>query len=183
MGRLVLGAGRVGAAALLLVLSGCGYRLVGPGVAGTTGPSPQLQGLWLGPVEDDSKEPLVGAKLRAAIAREAVDQASEGLASRANAKALLTARVLSVLEPTVAFTAGDVPQEYLLKAEVEATLTLPDGRVLWKGLKIGADRQYAAGSSVEQTQQNKNAALERLSRDLSREILRRVVLSLDKDYK
>jgi outer membrane lipopolysaccharide assembly protein LptE/RlpB len=132
-------------------------------------------------VEDASDQPLVGSQLRASLAREAVDQAGEGLAPRGSARGLLTARVLTVEETTVAFAAPDRPREYLLRAEAEATLTRPDGRVLWKSTRIHADREFISGLTVEATQRNKEVAVEQLARDLSREILRRVALTMDRE--
>ena len=77
-----------------------------------------------------------------------------------------------------AFVAGDVPQLYLLKGEVEGRLATPDDQVLWKGLGIRAEREFAAGDTVEATQSNKDNALEFLAGDLSREVLRRVALAM-----
>jgi outer membrane lipopolysaccharide assembly protein LptE/RlpB len=161
------------AVALLLCAAGCGYRLVSSEPAGA------LRGLWVGPVEDEGSQPLLGSFLRRSLAREAVDRPGERLSSKDRARALLTARVLSITESAVAFVAGDAPQEYRLSAEVEAKLERPDGRVLWKGLRIRADRGFLSGTTVEETQRNKEVALERLAGDLSREILRRVSLALE----
>lgn len=162
-------------ALLSLFLSGCGYRLVGARPAG------ELQGLWIGPVEDVGDLPLFGSYLRSALARDAVDQPGKTLASRESAKALLTGRVVSVKENAVAYVAPDRPREYLLKAEVEATLSRPDGKVLWKSTKIHAERQFASGTTIEATQRNKQVAAELLARDVSHEILRRVALTLERD--
>lgn len=161
-------------AALTLVLLagfGCGYRLLG-------GSAPQAARVWLGPVADDSAEPLFGAHVRAALAREVVDRADVVLADRQGATASLTARVTSTKETTTAYVAGDNPRQYLLVAEAEATLSSNDGTVLWKGLNLRADRQFSAGDTVEGTQTNKQQALQLLAGDLSREIARRVSLSL-----
>ncbi|MBI5441564.1 MAG: hypothetical protein HY900_10195 [Deltaproteobacteria bacterium] len=166
---------RRAAALVFVLLAGCGYHLVG------TRSAAELQGLWVGPVEDGSDQPLLGARLRASLAKEAVDHAGEGLAARATARGLLTVRIASVTETAVAFAAPDRPRQYLLHAEVEATLARPDGRILWKSMKIRGDREFVSGLTVEATQRAKEIALDRLVDDLSREILRRVALTLDRD--
>ena len=67
-------------------------------------------------------------------------------------------------------------REYVLTGEVAATLASAEGVVLWRGSGIRANRAFAAGASVDETEQNKDRALELLARDLAREVLRRVSL-------
>ena len=155
----------------VLLAAGCGYRLLGAGGASAAR-------IWVGPVSDDSTEPLFGAHVRTALAREVVDRAEVSLADRSGATALLTCRVVSVKETSKAFVAGDKPRQYILEAEGEATLTGRDNKVIWKGLKIQADRLFTAGASVGVTEANKAQAIELLAGDLAREIARRVSLVL-----
>ncbi|MBI5017305.1 MAG: hypothetical protein HZB55_17700 [Deltaproteobacteria bacterium] len=159
------------AAALFVV--GCGYRLVASGAA-------HGRPLRVGPVVDDSREPLFGSQLRAALARGVVDRPEAALGASGQAGAwLLSTRVVSVQETAVAYAVGDLPRLYLLAAEIEAKLEAPGGRVVWKGLKIRSDREFAAGDKVEQTQVRKGEALTQLARQLAGEVLRRVDLVTD----
>ena len=156
---------------LALVLAGCGYHLVGRG--GT-------HRYVIGPVADDGGEPLFGADLRAALAREAVDRGDAALGAVGEAGAyLLKARVAAIREKAVAYSVGDRPRQYLLTAEAEVVLVGPDGKTVWKGLRITADREFPAGDTVEETQNNKEAVLHLLSEELAREILRRASLALE----
>jgi outer membrane lipopolysaccharide assembly protein LptE/RlpB len=134
--------------------------------------------LWIGPVDDEGDEPLFGARLSQALARNALNRADAPLVRREQAQALLSVRVDSVNESAAAYSAVDVIREYILKAEVTATLTRPGGPVLWRGRNIRAQREFPAGSDVNETEDNKDRASERLARDLAREVLRRVSLAL-----
>jgi outer membrane lipopolysaccharide assembly protein LptE/RlpB len=161
---------------LVLGAVGCGYQVLGSQGVGTTS---GLE-LWLGPIEDEGAEPLFGARLAQALAREAVDRADTALVGRERARSLLTVRVDSVVESGTAYTEGDIVQEYVLVAEVTATLAQPGGAVLWRGRAIRADRDFPAGATVNETEVNKDRAIALLTRDLSREILRRVSLVLNR---
>lgn len=159
--------------ALALALSGCGYRLVGGGGA-------PARPVHVGSVADESGEPLFGASLRAALARQVVDRPEAALGSPGGAGVWrLSATALSAQETAVAYVAGDRPRLYLLAAEADARLEAPDGRVVWKGLRLRAEREFVAGDTVEQTKVQKNAALRLLAEDLAREVLRRVALVTD----
>jgi hypothetical protein len=157
---------------LVVALAGCGYRWAESGSAAT-------RAVWLGPVDDRTQQPLFGARLRAALAREVVDRGDASLSPRSRSGALLTVQAASLTETATAFVVGDVPRQYSLQAEVEARLTGPEGQILWKGLGIKADRLFPAGDVVEVTQANKEIALDLLAGDLSREILRRASLALE----
>lgn len=161
------------ALAAALAVGGCGYRMVGAGAA-------QGRPVRVGPVADDSKEPLFGSHLRAALAREVVNRPEASLGSPGQAGAwLLTAKVLTVKETALAYVVGDVPRLYLLAAEVEARLEAPGGKVVWKDLKIQSDLEFVPGKTIEETQIAKNEALTRLALRLAGEILRRVDLATD----
>ena len=58
-----------------------------------------------------------------------------------------------------------------------AWLTDSRGEILWKGVQLRADREFPAGVDVNQTERNKDAALQLLARDLAREVLRRARLA------
>lgn len=155
-----------------LVVAGCGYRLAGSeaGLATRT--------LWVAPVEDESDEILFGATLAKAVAREAVNRADVVLVGRPAAEMLLSIRVDSVTATGVAFTAGDRVREYTLVGVVTATLENPGGEIIWRGVDVRADREFAAGDTVNETEANKDQALILLAKDLSREVLRRATLKL-----
>jgi outer membrane lipopolysaccharide assembly protein LptE/RlpB len=158
-------------AALALVLAGCGYQVLGRGGS---------HRYVIGPVADDGGEPLFGADLRAALAREAVDRGDAALGASGEAGAyLLRARVVSIREDAVAYSVGDRARQYLLTAEAEATLEASDGRVVWKGVRIPVDREFPAGETVEDTENNKDVTLHLLAEELARAILRRASLALE----
>ena len=162
---------RLAPVALLLLVLGCGYRVAGLGAApGAARP------LWIAPVDDRGGEPLFGAILARALAREAVDRGDLRLTTGNEAVLRLSVRADRVTESAAAFSAAGL-QEYRVAAEATATLSRVDGTVLWRGT-VGAHREFAAGSTVEATEQAKAAALELLARDLAREILRRLPLAL-----
>jgi outer membrane lipopolysaccharide assembly protein LptE/RlpB len=157
-------------AALALLSGGCGYRLVGHGAA--------ARSLWIAPVEDDGDQPLFGATLATDLHRQAVDLGALEVGRQAGADARLTVRVDKVAEVGAAFVKGDLVREYVLRGVVTATLANASGKVLWRGGGIRADRPFAAGQSVNETEANKQRALALLSGDLAREVLRRVSLIL-----
>jgi outer membrane lipopolysaccharide assembly protein LptE/RlpB len=159
------GAGLALAVALLCL--GCGYRVLGQGADGA-------RPLWIAPVEDDAAEPLFGILLGQHLSREAVDRAQFALAGVDRADLVLRVQVQQVNESGAAFVVGDRTREYLLAGTVGATLTRRDGEILWKAGAIRADRPFAAGVDVNQTERNKDVASELLARDLGREVLRRV---------
>ena len=152
-----------------LLCLGCGYRVLGHGATGA-------RPLWIAPVEDDAAEPLFGVHLGQHLAREAVDRADFTLAGEERADLVLRVRVEQVSESGAAFVVGDLTREYLLVGVVSAYLTRPDGEILWKGTSIRADREFPAGTDVNQTERNKDAARELLARDLGREVLRRAAV-------
>lgn len=149
---------------------GCGYRLVGHGVGGA-------RTLWIAPVPDESDEPLFGPALAAELSRQAVDRGDVALARRGAADAHLSVELERIAEAGAAYVAGDLVREYVLTGEVTATLASADGVVLWRGSGIRADREFPAGRSINETEANKDRALELLARDLAREVLRRVSLA------
>lgn len=156
-----------------LPLGGCGYHLVGMGASGS-------RPVRVEPVADESREPLFGSQLRAALAREVVDRPAVSLGAADEKGAWrVSAKIVSVQETAVAYVVGDLPRLYLLAAEVEAKLEAPGGKVVWKDLKIRSDREFAAGNTVEETKVLKNEALTLLARELAREVLRRVDLVAD----
>jgi hypothetical protein len=130
-------------------------------------------------VADDGDEPLFGADLRAALARETVDRGDAALASPGAGAYVLKVRVAAIRETTVAYSVGDEPRQYLLTAEAEATLEAPDGALVWKGVRITADREFPAGDTVEDTENNKDDTLHLLSEELARAVLRRASLALE----
>ena len=159
--------------AAALLLAGCGYRMVGAPGVGKGGAST----LWIGPVDDEGSEPLFGATLARSLNREAVDRAGFSLAGRGAASRFLTVRVDAVSERGSAYSAPDVIREYVVTAEVTATLAGAEGKPVWTGKAIRLDREYLAGSTVQEKENNKNVALQLLAGDLSREILRRASLA------
>jgi outer membrane lipopolysaccharide assembly protein LptE/RlpB len=164
-----------GLLAAALLLSGCGYRLVGAQGAGKAGAT----ALWIGPVVDEGAEPLFGATLARSLNREAVNRAGFSLAGRGAASRFLAVRVDSVTERGASYSAPAVIREYVLTADVTVTLTGPEDKPIWKGKGIRADREFLSGASVRETENNKQVALDLLAGDLSREILRRVSLVLE----
>ncbi len=156
------------ALAAALAGAGCGYRVLGAGDRGS---------LWIAPVVDGGGEPLFGATLARALAREAVGRADASLASRESAAVHLAVRVDGVSEAGVAYGVGDVVREYRVTAAVTATATRPGGEVLWRGAGLRADRAYGAvPADASATEAAKGRALEVLAADLAREVLRRLAL-------
>ena len=160
---------------LLLLAAGCGYRLAGS--QGVAGGAPR--DLWIAPVVDEGGEPLFGALLAQALARQVTDRGDVAVARRGEATADLAVRVEWVSESGVAYRAGDLVREYELAASVTATLTGPGGEPIWKSRGIRAAREFRAGATVEETEANKDQARSLLTRDLAREVLRRVSLALE----
>jgi len=158
--------------AVVLVCLGCGYQVLGRDTAA----APAASALWLAPVEDNAAEPLFGALVGQQLAREAVTRADFSLVREAEAERVLRVQVDRVGESGAAFVVGDITREYLLTGIVSATLARPDGEVLWRGANLRAERGFAAGADVNQTEQNKTGARELLARDLAREVLRRAAL-------
>ncbi len=156
--------------ALAALAGGCGYRLVGHGAAPRT--------LWIAPVADEGDVPLFGANLAAELSRQAVDRGGMSLVRRGGAEAHLAVRLDRVWEAGAAYVVGDLVREYLLTAEVTATLSSAAGAILWRGSGIRADREFAAGRSINETEANKDQAQILLARDLAREVLRRAGLAL-----
>lgn len=151
---------------------GCGYQLAGRASGGPH------QALWIAPVDDEGDEPLFGAKLARELARETVDRGDLALTDSARADASLSVRVDSVSEKAVAFVAGDIIKEYVVRAETTATVRRNGDEVIWRGKGIWADREYPAGTTVNETENNKDVALNLLASDLAREILQRTSLVL-----
>lgn len=155
---------------LSLLCAGCGYRPVGGGAPPSR--------LWVEPVEDRGDEPLFGALLARELTQEVADRAGAHDSDRDGAGHRVTVRLDAVRESVAAYSSGDIPREYLLTAEATATLAAAGGEVLWRGSGIRASRSFAAGSGVNETEENKDRALALLAGDLSREVLRRVGLKL-----
>jgi len=129
-------------------------------------------------VEDSGDQALFGARLAADLHRQAVERGNLRLGGDGGADARLTVRVDKVEEVGAAYVKGDLVREYLLRGEVTATLADASGKVLWRSGGIRADRPFAAGQSVNETQANKERALALLSGDLAREVARRASLVL-----
>ncbi len=149
-----------------LLAGACGYRWTGaPRAAG---------GLWVrvDPVEDRGDEPLFGAVLARALAREVVDRPGLRLAGAGEGDVRVRATVLRVTEEGATYSAAGL-QEYRIRAEVRVELAPGPGGSPWRGV-VAADREFPAGDTVEATQEAKEAALELLARDLARAIARRV---------
>lgn len=150
-----------------MVLAGCGYRVLGAGERGS---------LWIAPVEDEGAEPLFGATLARALAREAVGRADAALTPRGSAEVQLVVRVDSVSEEGMAYGVGDVVREYRVTAVATATATRPGGEVLWRGAGVRADRAFLASADATATEVAKARALGLVAEDLAREVLRRLAL-------
>ncbi len=157
-------------ATLLAAAVGCGYRLAG--WSGTPA-------LWIEPVEDEGNEPLFGARLTRDLTRETVNKGDARLVARGSAEAVVAVALDEVTESGGAYTAGDRVREYLLAASATVTVLRADGEVVWRSRGVAATREFAGGETLDETERNKERALELLSRDLAREILRRTVLALE----
>ena len=159
-------------AALMILMSGCGYRLLGAGA------KPAGAAVTIGELDDRSREPIFGALLRTALATQAVERGELRLVPAGTSGALtLETTVNTLAEQGRAYIAGGLPREYLLTIQADAVLRDDQGEAAWKVRNVQARREFHAGADLNQTRANKDMALRQLAADLAGELLRRAALS------
>lgn len=150
-------------AALLLLLSGCAYHMVGSG-------SGEPVGVRLSRFDDQSREPLFGPRVLRELARRGLERTDVAVGAEGGYGMEL--RLLELTESPRAFNRTNVPSEYLLVAKAD-TYLVKGGQTVWKNLEATARRSFPAGGDIATTNSNRERAMLALADELATEVLRR----------
>lgn len=155
-------------AALLLLASGCSYRMIGAG-------SGEAAGIRLASFDDRSREPLFGPRVLRELTRRGLERTDVAVGGAGGYS--LELRLLELAESPRAFNRTNVPSEYLLVARADAFL-VRGGATVWKNVDATARRSFPAGGDVATTNANRERAMLALADELAGEVLRRASVAV-----
>lgn len=155
-------------AAILLLIAGCSYRMIGAG-------SGEAEGIRLARFDDQSREPLFGPRVLRELARRGLERTDVAMGGEGGYSMEL--RLLELTESPRAFNRTNVPSEYLLVAKAD-TYLVKGGATVWKNMEATARRSFPAGGDVATTNANRERAMLALADELAGEVLRRASVAV-----
>ncbi len=156
---------------LSLICGGCGYQL---GERTAELPS-WIQTIYVEPWDNRSNELLLGPWMTAELRQEFLRGNSLELAPREKADVILTGKVIQVDTAGLSYTRYDTSVER--RISVVCSVTLEDrhtGRILWTTSNIRREEAFWVGADAIKTEDLKNQALKKLSRDVAETIYHRI---------
>ncbi len=152
---------------LALILSGCGYGLVG------SKRSPLLQdidALAIPILSNQTQEPGIESTITSSVRNAFIDDGRVAVVDEADAQAVLTGTIREYYLEPIAFNRSDSAIRYRLHLVIQVSLMdTEEGKILLKQL-LRSDREYQVGGQVADTNVARLAALDLAAQDFAREL-------------
>ncbi len=161
------------AAGLFTMVAACGYRL-GP----VPGGDPAVSGSVAVPLFDNASLAPRVENLFTEAFRERVRSAScLTLVPRGESEAVLEGTVVSLESYPIAVDKDFVAVEYGMRVVLDLSLRrVRDGEILWRGEGLEGEVRYYASSDPLLLKDNREEAMRRLARRVSRRVMDRILL-------
>lgn len=150
---------------LCLLLPACGYRFAGAGRL--PGGAETISVLML---KNDTPEIGIQSRLNSDISYEVTRRDSRRITRPENADLLLSGVVKTVRDTDIAHTGTSTASQRRVTVRVDMQLARPDGDVLWRSKGLSDYEAYDVGTDQDETAQNRQSAVEKLSRRLAETI-------------
>ncbi|MDY6903757.1 MAG: LptE family protein [Thermodesulfobacteriota bacterium] len=154
---------------LFAATAGCGYRF-----AGTGGMPGGLTQINVAVFENRSSERGVEATFTNSLIYELTQRGGVTIVSADAADGRITGTIQSISTDTVSHEETYVTSERRVRVVLAVRLATAGGRTLWAADKIEGREVYAVAGSAHMTEQNKKAAIERLSENMAEAIYNRM---------
>ncbi|MDY6825327.1 MAG: LPS assembly lipoprotein LptE [Thermodesulfobacteriota bacterium] len=151
------------------LLAGCGYQF-----AGTGGMPGGIDRVNVAVFENRSGESGVESAFTNNLIYELTRRGGVSIVSADAANGRITGTIRSITTDTVSHEETYVTAERRVRVVVDVRLVSADGRTLWAGTGIEGREVYAVAGSGYMTDENKKAAIERLSEDMAEAIYNRM---------
>ena len=148
--------------AVCLLLPSCGYRFSGGG--SLPGGAETISVLML---ENRTAETGIQTRISSDLTFEVTRRDSTRIAKSGNADALLAGIVRTVKDTDIAHTGTSTASQRRVTITIDMQLKRPDGTVLWRRNGLSDYEAYDVAGDKSQTSQNRNSAIEKLSKRLA----------------
>ncbi|MFZ5562476.1 MAG: LPS assembly lipoprotein LptE [Thermodesulfobacteriota bacterium] len=157
-------------AAAVFQTAGCGYRLAGSGQM-----PGQVRSVCIHVFENRTAQSDAGSLFSSSLIYEFTRRGSVALVSEAEAEAQLKGIVTAITTSTLSHRDAYASSEMRVQMRVEARLEGPGGRVLWtSGPMTGKETYDVSGGAAYATEENKKAAITRLSEKMAESMYNRM---------
>lgn len=163
------GRGRFWPAVLLpaLLLSGCGYQLVGQ----TRSLPADIHTVAVLPFKNNSEKPGLDRTLTDAVKQAFINDGRLKLAGPASANLVVRADILSYVLQPVSFNASDVVNDYRLHLVAEVTVRDQVHKKLWLKQRLSTETDFKVSSNVASSDQAETDATRQGSQDFAQQFL------------
>jgi outer membrane lipopolysaccharide assembly protein LptE/RlpB len=149
-----------------LLLSGCGYQMVGK----ETHVPPGLNSIAIPTFKNQTFEPGIEVQLTQGFLKEFIQDRRVKVVGRSEADSILEGVVKSLNIYSVSYDQSGLVLEYQTNVVLDLTLKKRSGEVLWTVENLSETRWYKASSNVLVSESNRTAAIEQLGRFVAERI-------------
>jgi outer membrane lipopolysaccharide assembly protein LptE/RlpB len=156
--------------AAVLQMAACGYRLAGSGQM-----PGQIRSICIHVFENRTAQTDAGSLFANSLVYEFTRRGGVALVGEDEADAQLTGSVVSLTTNTLSHRDTYASSEMRVRIQVEARLTARSGEVLWAVGRMEDRETYeVAGDASYATEENKKAAIKRLSEKMAESMYNRM---------
>jgi outer membrane lipopolysaccharide assembly protein LptE/RlpB len=152
---------------LFLLLAGCGYGLRGS----TNNLPPDIQGVYIPVFANDTTEAGAEVVFANALIYEFTRSRILKVVPEAAAQAVITGKIKSAYIEAIIYANQTQAVQRKITITLEVSCKRADNqKILWQNLNLSRYEVYNVTSDPNQTDQNKNAAIQKIAQDLSERI-------------
>jgi len=152
---------------LFLFLAGCGYGLRGS----TNNLPPDIQGVYIPVFTNDTTEAGAEVVFANALIYEFTRSRILRVVPEASAQAVITGKIKSAYIEAIIYANQTQAVQRKITITLEVSCKRTDNqKILWQNLNLARYEVYNVTSDPNQTDQNKNAAIQKIAQDLSERI-------------
>ena len=152
-----------------LLLSGCGYQMVGK----ETHVPPGLNSIAIPTFKNETFEPGIEVQFTQGFLREFIQGRRVEVVGRSEADSILEGVIKSFNIYSVSYDRSGLVLEYQTNVVLDLTLKKKTGEIVWTEKGLTETRWYRASSSVLVSESNRTAAIEQLGRFVAERIRNR----------
>ncbi len=153
----------------LLLLSGCGYQMVGK----ETHVPPGLNSVAVPTFSNQTLEPGIEVPFTQGFLREFINDRRVRVVNRREADSILEGVIKSFDIYSVSYDKSGIALEYQTTVVIDLILKKQSGEILWKEQNFSETRWYRTSTSVLTSESNKAAAIQQIGRFMAERIRNR----------
>ncbi|MBI3090037.1 MAG: LptE family protein [Candidatus Tectomicrobia bacterium] len=161
---------RLGAGLLVLLLAGCGYRLLGVGNGAL--PANGVRSVAVPVFANLSGEPELEQRLTAAVRREFLNDGRLQVVTSENADTVLEGTISSYQLQALAFDALDNATQYRLRLTLDTTLRSRSTKQIMQRQQFSAVQEYRLPQGISGRETARQRALEVAARQLAQQLVK-----------